>query len=250
MNEKNKNPENEDTLLDKNYFVIEYPGQNIFRKNSFKKWYSIQLEKIKIENEIQNKKNNEYDFNEFFKNEDITNPISTFSFISLCQNCQCYSKHSMKCNSIFAKCFKCEKEYCVGCSVEKYCSDENKICLKGYYKLLYLRMKFENENEKDLEIMEYIFLFVITIIIVPIYIPMISCFSFFNIHPYRPIKEENIKINLYIDIYKTFFPVVFSLLYFVYIATFFPILFVITLIIFLIPFLRGKFLIIYEPIIG
>ena len=251
MDEIIKKPENDELLLlDKNYFAVEYPGQNIFGKNSFKKWYSIQSEKIKKENEIQNKKNKDKEFSEFFKNEDLANLVNIFSFISFCRNCQCYSIHNINNNSIFAKCFKCGKEYCVGCSIEKYSSDDNKICLKGYYQLLYLRMKFEDEKEKDLEFMEYIFLFVITIIIMPIYIPMISCFSYFNFHPNKPIKKEIINKNLYIELYKIFYPIFFSLLYFVYIFTFLPILFVISLIIFLVPFLRRKFLIIYEPIIG
>ena len=251
MDEIIKKPENDELIyLDKNYFAVEYPGQNIFAKNSFKKWYLIQSEKIKKENEIQNKKNNDKEFSEFFKNEDLTNLVNAFSFISFCRNCQCYSIHNIKNNSIFAKCFKCEKEYCVGCFVEKYSSSNTKMCLKGYYKSLLLKMKFESDKNKNIEFMELFFYFFITIIIMPIYLPMISCFCYFNIHPYKPIEQEDIEIDIYLEIYKTIFPVIFSLLYFVYILSFFPILFIISLFIFLIPFLRRKFLIIYEPIKG
>ena len=253
FDEENKNLENEDSLFDKNYFIIEYPGQDIFKKNSFKKWYSCKLEKIKIENEFQNNKNNEYEITEYFKGVDgFINPIKTFSFISVCKNCKCYSVHSLKTDSIFAKCFKCKKEYCVGCSIENYSNNENNdnvTCFRGYFKSLYLRMKFENNKNKQLEIMEYVFLFFITIIIMPIYLSMVSCFCYFNRHPIKPSEENNAEINFVFEIYKTFYPVVFALLYFVYIISFFPLLFILALIIFLIPLTRRKFIIIYEPII-
>ena len=251
MNDEIINQENEDSFLDKDYYLIEYKGQNLLRKNSFKKWYKIQSEKIKIENDIQSKKANEYEINNFFFDDKIIKPMISFSFISLCEKCQCYSKHTLISNSIFSKCCKCNKEYCLGCSVEKYSSDNNKLCLRGYLKHLYLRMKYQKEKEKenDLEIMEYVFIFVITIIIMPIYLSLVSCFCFFNRHPNKPIDENNINQNLYFEIYKTLYPGFFSLLYFVYIISFLPILFIITLIIFLIPFLRNKFMIIYEPMI-
>ena len=250
MNEKINNPENEDSLFDNNYFNIEYPGQNLSKNKTFKKWYSFQLEKIKIENELQYiniKRNRKY---QYFIDDDFDDPVNIISIISICQHCQCYSIHSLKSNSIFAKCFKCEKEYCVGCYVEKYSDSNTKMCLKGYYKSLLLKMKFETDKNKNLEFMELFFYFFITIIIMPIYLPMISCFCYFNMHPYKPIEQEDIEIDIYLEIYKTIFPIIFSLLYFIYILSFFPILFVIALFIFLIPFLRRKFLIIYEPIKG
>ena len=250
MNEKINNPENEDSLFDNNYFNIEYPGQNLSKNKTFKKWYTFQLEKIKIENELQyinKKRNRKY---QYFIDDDFDDPVNIISIISICKHCQCYSIHSLKSNSIFAKCFKCEKEYCVGCYVEKYSASNTKMCLKGYYKSLLLKMKFETDKSKNLEFMELFFYFFITIIIMPIYLPMISCFCYFNMHPYKPIEQEDIEIDIYLEIYKTIFPIIFSLLYFIYILSFFPILFVIALFIFLIPFLRRKFLIIYEPIKG
>ena len=242
--------ENEDSLFDNKYFILEYPGQNLFKNNTFKKWYSIQLEKIKIENEFQNNNKKKYKKNQYFIDDDFDDPVNIILIISFCKNCQCYSIHSLKSNSIFAKCFKCEKDYCVGCFIEKYSSSSTKMCLKGYYKSLLLKMKFEVEQNKNIEFMEYLFYFFITIIIMPIYLPMISCFCYFNMHPYKPIEEEDKEINIYLEIYKTIFPIFFSLLYFIYILSFFPFLFVITLFIFLIPFLRRKFIIVYEPIIG
>ena len=253
INDDKDNSDNDDSDLEKNYYSIEYPGQEIVKKDSFKKWYSAQSEKIKLNNEFVSKNYDKYEINELYKNEDedeedILNPSTTFLFISICNNCQCYSIHSLKTNSVFAKCFKCEKEQCVGCSVEKYSSDNSKFCLKGYYKSLYLRMKFNKEKELNFDIMEYVFLFLVTIFIMPIYIPLMSSSSFFNRHPIKPINENNIKLNIYFEFYKIFFPVLYSLLYFVYIITFLPILFIIALIIFSIPFLRNKFLIVYEPI--
>ena len=252
INEDKANSDNEDSNFEKNYYTIEYPGQALERKDSFKKWYSIQSEKIKMKNEFVSKNYNKYEINELYKNEDeeedILNPSIIFSFISICNNCQCYSIHCLKTNSVFGKCLKCEKEYCVGCSVEKYSSDNTKFCIKGYYKSLYLRMKFNNEKELNFDIMEYIFLFLITILIIPIYIPLMSCSSFFNRHPIKPINEKNVKIKPFFEFYKIFFPVLYSLLYFVYIINFLPILFIIAIIIFSLPFLRNKFLIVYEPI--
>lgn len=250
MNEKINNHENEDSLFDNNYFIIEYPGQNLFKNKTFQKWYSFQLEKIIIENDFQNINKKKHKKDQFFVDDDFDNPSNIILIISLCKNCQCYSIHSLKSNSIFAKCFKCEKEYCVGCFVEKYSSSNTKMCLKGYYKSLLLKMKFESDKNKNIESMEYFFFFFITIIIMPIYLPMISCFCYFNLHPYKPVDKEDMEIDIYFEIYKTIFPVIFSLLYFIYILSFFPLLFVISLFIFLVPYFRRKFIIIYEPITG
>ena len=162
------------------------------------------MEKITIENEFQTNKSNEYEIN-YIIDDKFIKPIISFSFIYICENCQCYSKHTLFNNSIFSKCHKCQKEYCLGCSVEKYSSDNNKLCLRRYINHLYLRMKYENERENDFEIMEYIFIFVITIFIIPIYLPLISSFCYFNRHPNKPIDENNIKV-WYIEIYKTVFP--------------------------------------------
>ena len=248
MKEENIKSEN-DAILEKDYYEIEYPGQELVRKDSFKKWYSYQTEKIKTQNKYQSNNYNKYEINELYKEDDnFLNPASTFSFISLCKNCQCYSIHTLQTDSVFAKCFKCEKEHCVGCSVEKYSSDNNKLCIRGYYKSLYLRMKFDKEKEKDFDIMEYFFLFLITILIIPIYIPLISCSAYFNRHPDKPINEDKTKISIFFEFYKIFFPVIYSLFYFVYILNFLPFLFVMALVIFSIPFLRRKFLIVYEPI--
>lgn len=237
--------------FEKEYYDIEYPGQDLSKKESFKKWLSFQSKKIRIENEfreedIKNKNN------EFFIEEDIMIHTKPLLFISLCKSCQCYSIHSLQENSIFAKCHKCQKEYCIGCSTENYSSDKNKICFRGYFKTLYIRIKNEKGKELEFGVLEYLFLFMITIIIMPIYLPLISSFSVFNKHPYKPLEEENNNNESFgcIDVYIIFFPVFYSILYFVYVISFLPFLFFITLIIFLIPFLRKKFLIIYEPILG
>lgn len=250
MKEKNESSESEDAILEKDYYSIEYPGQNISRRNSFKKWYSKQKEKIRIENEFKAEIKENIKSSEFFVEEDIIIKANSFLFISLCKNCQCYSIHSLIENSIFAKCSKCQKEYCIGCSVPNYSNDKNKICFKGYFKTLYLRIINEEGNDREFEVMEYVFLFMITIIIMPIYLALISCFSTFNRHPDKPYNKDNIKINNNYEIYKVLFQIFFSMLYFIYIISFLPFLFIIASIIFFIPFLRKKFLIIYEPIIG
>jgi len=240
-----------ENILEKEYYNIEYPGQDLSKKESFKKWFFFQSEKIKIENELREEsiKNK---INEFFIEEDIMIHTKPFLFIYLCKNCQCYSIHSLQENSIFAKCHKCKKEYCIGCSIENYSSEKNNICFRGYFKALYLRIKYEKGKELEFGILEYLFLFMITIIIMPIYLPLISSFSVFNRHPYKPIDENKNSNESFrcIDFYIIFFPIFYSILYFVYIISFLPFLFFIALIIFLIPFLRKKFLIIYEPILG
>ena len=50
MNDEKNKSENNDLNLEKNYYAFEYPGQEIDRKDSFKKWYSFQSEKIKTQN--------------------------------------------------------------------------------------------------------------------------------------------------------------------------------------------------------
>ena len=249
-NSKNHESESDDEFLDKDYYNIEYPGQNLSRNESFKKWYSFQSEKIKIENEFLTEINQNIKYSEYLVEEEIVAKSSSFLFISLCKSCQCYSVHSLNENAIFAKCFKCHKEYCVGCSIENYSSDKNKMCFRGYFKALYLRIKYDKGKEIELGIMEYIFFFVITIIIMPIYLSLISSSTAMNRHPNNPINDKNIEMNDSIEIYKIFFPVFYSILNFVYILSFLPLLFFISLIIFSVPFLRNKFMIIYNPIIG
>ena len=249
-NLKNHESESDDEFLNKNYYNIEYPGQNLSRNESFKKWYSFQSEKIKIENEFLTEINQNIKYSEYLVEEEIVAKSSSFLFISLCKSCQCYSVHSLNENTIFAKCFKCQKEYCVGCSIENYSSDKNKMCFRGYFKALYLRIKYDKGKEIELGIMEYIFFFVITIIIMPIYLSLISSSTAMNRHPNNPINDKNIEMNDSIEIYKIFFPVFYSILNFVYILSFLPLLFFISLIIFSVPFLRNKFMIIYNPIIG
>jgi len=250
MKEEKIISEPEDIIFEKEYYNIEYPGQDLFKKESFKKWFSFHSEKIRIENELRFE-SNKNKINEFFIEENIMINAKPFLFISLCKSCQCYSIHSLQENSIFAKCYKCQKEYCIGCFTENYSSDKNQICFRGYFKMLYLRIKNEKGKELEFGILEYLFLFMITIIIMPIYLPLISSFSVFNRHPYKPIDEKNNRESFRcFDLYAIFFPIFYSILYFVYVISFLPLLFFITLIIFLIPFLRKKFLIIYEPIIG
>ena len=250
MKEEKIFSESEDTIFEKEYYNIEYPGQDLSKNDLFKKWFSFQSQKIRIENDLR-EENNKNKLNEFYIEEDIMVHSKPFLFISLCKRCQCYSKHSLQENSIFAKCHKCQKEYCIGCSIENYSAEKNKICFRGYFKTLFLRIKNEKGKELDFGILEYLFLFMITIIIMPIYLPLISSFSVFNRHPYKPIEEKNNDDSFrFIDVYVIFFPVFYSILYFVYVISFLPFLFFITLIIFLIPFLRKKFLIVYEPILG
>ena len=249
-NSEKHDSESDDIFLDKNYYNIEYPGQNLSRNESFKKWYSFQCEKIKIENEFRAEINQNSKNNEFFVEEDIVAKASSFLFITSCKSCQCYSVHSLSENSIFAKCYKCQKEYCIGCSIENYSSDKNKICFRGYFKALYLRIKNGKGKEIEFGLMEYIYYFVITIIITPIYLSLISSSTAMNRHPNKPIYDKNIERNEYIEIYKIFFPVFYSILNFIYIISFLPFIFFISLIIFSVPFLRNKFLIIYNPIVA
>ena len=259
MNEINLNSindEDEEDFLDKDYFTIDYPGQNISDNTAFKKWYSFQSEKIKTENEIRINNNKRETSEYLVKEEEMSKSSINYLFITMCKNCQCYTRHSITSQSVFAKCLKCEKEFCVGCAMEKYSSDNTKLCFMGYFKSLYLRMSIGDYNGKDLDIMEYIFLFFITIIIMPIYLALISCVSYLNRHPNKLFvvnedeDENDIKINKYMEIYKVIYPIFFSLLYFVYIIYFFPFLLITTSIIFSIQKLRNKFLIIYEPLIG
>ena len=92
--------EPEENIFEKEYYNIEYPGQDLSKKESFKKWLSFQSEKIRIENELREEdiKNKN---NEFFIEEDIMIHTKPLLFISLCKSCQCYSIHSLQENSIF-----------------------------------------------------------------------------------------------------------------------------------------------------
>ena len=117
----------------KDFFQIEFKGQNVENSVEFKKWYKGA--KIYIEKENKRRKD---DYVRELNYRDTC--ILTIQF---CQNCLSYTLCSLCSRFSFIKCNKCDEEICIGCSRRRKGDGdygEENTCLKGYLKALYLRI--------------------------------------------------------------------------------------------------------------
>ena len=232
---------NEDNIIEKDYFSIDYNEQNICNNPLFKKWKSFQEKKINIENTFRLSS---------ITNSYIDTKIPILLIISYCKFCKKYTIFKFNYNSIFIECEKCQKKICIGCSTEKYSSRDDKICFKGYIKSLYLKMKLYSNPNKNLEKSEYCFIFIITFLILPIYLALISCNSAIELHPNKPVDHNDEDEEEDVFAMKIIFSLCYSILFFPYILLFFPYLFITTFFCLIVPSTRKKLLVLYEPLIG
>lgn len=114
-----------------NCFKLQYVGQNVEKVQEFKNWYNFTNQKIAKEN-IRNK-------NEYLKRNNLSTELLLISF---CPYCCSYSVCSYKKGYCIITCKNCYTNFCVGCYQNKLKYQEFSVCLKGYIKLLYLRIKY------------------------------------------------------------------------------------------------------------
>ena len=121
---------NEDNENNLNCFKLEYKGQNVENIPQFQKWYEDTNKRIQKQN-LESKRN--YLRNDFCD--------TVLLIISFCPYCDSYSVCSYDDGYCFIKCENCKTEFCIGCYFKKnfkYNYNQT-ICLKGYFKLLFLR---------------------------------------------------------------------------------------------------------------
>ena len=116
----------------KDYFQIEFKGQNVKNTPEFKKWYEGEEKYIKREN---NRRKEKYiDETVLFDHNILT--------IEFCEKCLSYTICSLNNSFSYVICNRCKEEFCIGCPLRRKNRDVEDIstCLKGYLKGLYLRI--------------------------------------------------------------------------------------------------------------
>ena len=125
----------------KDFFKLEYKGQNVEKTQEFKKWYKRMSNYIKEEN-IKLAK------------DYLTKPnvyTSSILLISFCNECNSYTLCSFFEEFSNITCLKCKSFFCGGCLTKRFNTDDFSTCLKGYIKFLYLRIIYQRTkfNEFD-----------------------------------------------------------------------------------------------------
>ena len=187
----------------KDFFQIEFKGQNVENSVEFKKWY--EGAKIYIEKENKRRKD---DYVRELNYRDTC--ILTIQF---CENCLSYTLCSLCSRFSFVKCNKCHEEICIGCSRRRRKGDgdygKENTCLKGYLKALYLRIINRRSglliNSQIFDVLHVI----ICLFFTPLLIGFMSNIIGLLVHRKKKIKEnvddnwKDIK-NCYIIIYSFF----------------------------------------------
>ena len=221
--EQNQDDELETKLIS---FKLEYKDQNVENFPSFKKWNEEAKKKIK---EI-NKKNIRA------KKTSIFTPGVVTLTISFCNNCNSYSICTVESSLSLIKCNNCHKIICPGCN-----RANSGICLKGFVKLIYIRMINGRSCLRSSNIVFNIFFIFIFLIFAPFHIGFAS--SLIGLSPHPNIRSnrdiftniENNKANgedkkeMCIGFFIIFYCFFRGILMFPYIITFFPFLLVILL---------------------
>jgi hypothetical protein len=221
--EQSQNDELETKLIS---FKLEYKDQNIENLPSFKKWNEEAKKKIK---EI-NKKNIRA------RRTSIISPGVITLTISFCNNCNSYSFCTVESDLSLIKCNNCHKKICPGCN-----RANSGICLKGFIKLIYIRMINGRSFLSSSNIVFNIFFIFIFLIFAPFHIGCIS--SIIGLLPHPKIRSnKNIisdiekdkandddKKKIFFGYFLIFYCFFRGLLMFPYIITFFPFLLLILL---------------------
>ena len=211
-------------------FKLQYKEQNVENFPSFQKW----LERAEKYVKETNKKNIKAPQTSIFSEGAITLTIS------FCKNCNSYSICRVNSGLSSINCNNCHKDFCIGClrSLNSRGGDQG-VCLKGFFKLLYIRMINGRSSIPSSNIIFNIIFIFIFLIFFPFHIAFIS--SHIGFFPHSNINSKNIinienngpddnekrEICIYciIIIYSLFR----GLLMFPYIITFFPFLVLILL---------------------
>ena len=206
-------------------FKLEFKGQNVEKTPEFKKWYKRMSNYIKEENIRRAQdyltKDNAYE--------------CPLLLISLCNECNSYTLCSFKQDYSVINCLKYDSLFCGGCLKKCFTSLDYSTCLKGYLKVLYLRIIYQRTNINDFNKsnmpLYYILHILFCLFFTPIYIGFISFIIGLIVHQNKNRKEntwniyEN-EVKLVIFIFYSFLR---GLLMFPYIILFFPFMIIILL---------------------
>ena len=208
-------------------FKLQYKEQNVENFPSFKKW----LEGAKKYVKETNKKNIKAPKRSIFDEGVITLTIS------FCNNCNSYSICRVEGLSSI-NCKNCHKNFCPGCLRTLDFKRDSGVCLKGFFKLLYIRMINGRSIIRSSNIIFNIIFIFIFLIFAPFHIGFISSQIGFSPHPNINSNNminnnnglnDNEKKEMCISCMIIFYSLFRGLLMFPYIITFLPFLVLILL---------------------
>ena len=174
--EQNLNTTQNDEFEIKNFFQIEYKGQNVTNSLEFKKWYDSAINYIKNEN----KRRKEAYIRDGYIRE------SRILTIQFCENCLIYTLCSLGTLFSYIKYNNCNEEFCIGCSKKrlKYGDGDgdDSICLKGYIKAFYLRIIYRRSGLVITSPVFHVMHIIFCLFFTPLFIGFISNFMGFIVH--------------------------------------------------------------------
>ena len=160
-------------------FKVEYFSQDVKNKPEFKKWYKNIKEEINKENLERNRH------------------LLTIGF---CMNCMSYTICSiMDFSYCYAKCNIFKKTFCVGCLQDNnscFNIADATICLKGFLKVLYLRIIYRRSYNRRTKICFQIMHIIFCLFMTPLYLGFLSNIFGLYIHPNKNRKDDINKDNL------------------------------------------------------
>ena len=199
-----------------NYFKVEHKNQNVKKIEEFQKWYENANKYVKSENLKRGHWSS-------FHNVD-----NSLLIISFCNNCQSYAICDFTEGYSYIRCTHCNYFFCAGYSREENSdNDRGTLCLKGYIKLLYLRIKYRRSDILGFNAFIVIIHALFCLLFTPLYLGFLSNITGLCVHSKR---GGIFHYDLY-DYYSPFFIycVLRGLLMIPYITLFFPFMFIILL---------------------
>ena len=200
-----------------NYFKVEHKNQNVKKIAEFQKWYEKANKYVKNEN-LKRGIWNEHHI--------VDNSLLIISFCDKCQNyviCDFTNEYSC------IRCTLCNYFFCAGCSWEEKSHNEveDTLCLKGYIKLLYLRIKYRRTCITSFNILYAIIHILFCLLFTPLYLGFLSYITGLCVHS----KRGGIFNYKYYEYSSPFFIycVLRGLLMIPYIILFFPFMLIILL---------------------
>ena len=151
---------NQFNSYESNYFKVEFENQNIELVPEFKKWHEKANKYINEENA---KRGNAKEIGD-----------NSLLLISFCKNCKCYSICSFRTQFSFVKCSNCKFYFCAGCSREMQSNDDESLCLKGYFRLLFIRIKYRRVGRLASSNLLNIIYSILCILFTPAYFAFVS----------------------------------------------------------------------------
>ena len=175
--EQDLNTFKNDDFENKDYFQIEFKGQNVNNTPEFKKWYKSAEKYIKREN---NQRKEKYIHETVLFDHDILT-------IEFCEKCLSYTICSLNKAFSYVKCNRCKEEFCIGCLLKrrKYNTNDKDetTCLKGYLKGLYLRIINRRSEIIAAEALFNIMHIIFCLFFTPLFLGFLSNFIGFITHP-------------------------------------------------------------------